>query len=295
METKKTAAILAGCLLAAAGLFLLLDSGPDEDAPISETTDLPTTSRVGGSADNSDQTRDARPSKPTTDSPTTSRVGGSADNSDQTRDARPSKPTTPEDSAITKEQFERLSAQDQNKLMEEFVAGFWQGELAGLQEAVPEQKYLSLDVFSSPYMHTIKESEFAQLSPEDREKALSEVVANCQDYRAHVFGVIAEVKVAVGSGDHPRAEALLISNLERGRGLSADKEGLLMTRLVGIGCQRASLRQMERLYAKTGDRSRAGIVQSQLQGLDAEMHEIRAEWLRQHEQGDNQRSSVRSN
>ena len=91
METKKTAAILAGCLLAAAGLFLLLDSGPDEDAPISETID----------------------------SPTTSRVGGSADNSDQTRDARPSKPTTPEDSAITKEQFERLSAQDQNKLMEE--------------------------------------------------------------------------------------------------------------------------------------------------------------------------------
>jgi len=266
METKKTAAILAGCLLAAAGLFLLLDSGPDEDAPISETID----------------------------SPTTSRVGGSADNSDQTRDARPSKPTTPEDSAITKEQFERLSAQDQKKLMEEFVAGFWQGELAGLQEAVPEQKYLSLDVFSSPYMHTIKESEFAQLSPEAREKAMSEVMVNCRDYRAHFFGVIAEAKVAVGSGDYPRAEALLISGLERGRGLSADKEGLLITRLVGIGGQRASLRQMERLYAKTGDRSRAGMVQGQLQGLDAEMQEIRAEWGRQRDLGDNQRSSVKS-
>ncbi|MHC4744766.1 MAG: hypothetical protein ACYS8Z_22865, partial [Planctomycetota bacterium] len=175
METKKTPAILAGCLLAAGGLFLLLDSGPDEDAPQSETID----------------------------SPTTSRVGGSADNSDQARDVRPSKPTTPEDSAITKEQFERLSAQDQNKLVEEFVAGFWQGELGGLQEAVPEQKYLSPDVFSSPYMHTIKEGEFAQLSPENREKVRSEVMASCIDYRDHVRGVIAEAKVAVANNDYP--------------------------------------------------------------------------------------------
>jgi len=247
METKKTAGILAGCLLAAAGLFLLLDRGPDEDTPISETID----------------------------SPTMSTVGGSEDNSDRLQGTRPSKPTTPADSTITKEQFERLSPQDQNKVMEEFVAGFWQGELGRLQEAVPERKYISLDVFSSPYMHSIKESEFAQLSPEDREKAMSEVMVAVWDYRAHAFGVIAEAKVAVGSGDYPRAEALLISGLERGRGLSADKEGLLITRLMGIAYQRASLRGMERLYAKTGDRSRAGMVQGQLQGLEAEMQEIR--------------------
>ncbi len=267
MQAKKTAGILAGCILAAGVLFLILDGSQDKDASISETME----------------------------SPTTATVGVLADESDQKQQTSPSKSTTPADSPITKEQFERLSPQDQNEVMEEFVAAFWLGELGGTEEAVAEQKYLSLDVFSSPYMHTIKESEFAQLSPEDREKALSEVMVNCRDYRAHVFGVIAEVKVAVGSGDYSRAEALLISGLERGRGLSADKEGLLITRLVGIGCQRASLRGMERLYAKTGDRSRAGMVQGQLQGLEAEMQEIRAEWLRQRDQGDNQRSSVRSN
>ena len=267
METRKASAILAGCLLAAGGLFLLLDSGPDEDAPISETID----------------------------SPTTSRAGGSADNSDQPRDARPSKPTAPEDSAITKDQFERLSPQEQNKLIEEFVAGFWQGELGGLQEAVPEQKYLSLDVFSSPYMHTIRESEFAQLSPEDREKVRLDVVASCREYRADVIAFMAEVKLAVDGGDYARAEAMLISNLERGRPLSADKEGLLITRLTGIGTQRASLRKMEQLYTETGDRSRVGIVQGHLQGLEAEMQVIRAEWLRQRDQGDSQLSSVKSN
>ncbi len=266
MGTKKTTAILAGCLLAAAGLSLLLDSGPDKDTPISETID----------------------------SPTTSRVASSPDNPDQTRDASPSKPAIPADLPINKEQFEKLSPQDQNKAMEEFVAGFWLRELSGTQEPAAEQKYLSLDVFSKPYMHTIKESEFAQLSPEDREKALSEVIVACTEYRAHAFAVISEAKVAVGSGDYPRAEALLIAGLERGRGLSADKEGLLITRLVGMGYQKASLKQMERLYAKTGDGSRARMVQGHLQGLQAEMQEIRTEWLRQLDLGDNERSSVRS-
>ncbi|UCG49296.1 MAG: hypothetical protein JSU94_05830 [Phycisphaerales bacterium] len=266
MGTKKTTAILAGCLLAAAGLFLLLDSGQDKDTPISATID----------------------------SPTTSRVASPPDNSHQTRDARPTKPTTPADLPLNKEQFEKLSPHDQNKVMEEFVAGFWLRELGETEEAAAEQKYLSLDVFSRPYMHTIKESEFAQLSPEDREKALSEVVAACTEYRAHAFAVIAQARVAVGSGDYPRAEALLIAGLERGRGLSADKEGLLITRLVGMGYQKACLRQMQQLYAKTGDRSRAGMVQGHLQGLEAEMQVIRAEWLRQLDLGDNQRSSVRS-
>ena len=232
METKKTAAILAGCLLAAGGLFLLLDDGPDKDTPISETID----------------------------SPATSAVGGSADNSDQMQGTRPSRPTTPDDSAITKEQFERLSPQDQNKVMEEFVAGFWKGELAGMEKAVPEQEYLSLDVFSSPYMRTIKESEFFQLSPQDREKAISEVMVSCREYLAHMWDVVAEAKAAVADSDYPRAEALLISALERGRGLSANKEGLLITRIVGIACQKVSLTEMERLYAKTGDRSKAGMV-----------------------------------
>ena len=247
MQTKKTAGILGGCILAGAGLFLLLDSDPDEDAPISET--------IG--------------------SPTRCTNGGSADNSDQIQKTRPSRPSIPADSAITKEQFERLSREDQNKVMEEFVAGFWQGELGRLEEVVPEQKYVSLDVFSSPYIHSIKESELAQLSPEDREKAISEVMVSCREYRAHMWDVVAEAKAAVSDSDYPRAEALLISALERGRGLSANKEGLLITRLVGIACQKVSLTEMERLYAKTGDGSKAGMVQDHLEGLEAEVQEIK--------------------
>ena len=247
MEAKKIAAILAACILAAAGLFLLFGKGADKDTPASEGIDSPTRPPAGASADDPDRLRQtgAPNAIPAADSP------------------------------MTKEQFERLAPQDQNKVMAEFVAQFWRAELAGPEEAIAEQKYLSLDVFAGPYILTIKESEFARLSPEDRDKAISEVMVSCREYRMHVLGVVEKAKAAVDNSDYPRAEALLISGLERGRELSQDKEGLLIARLVGIACQKASLNEMQRLYAKTGEHSKADMVQAQLQGLDAQVQEIK--------------------
>ena len=252
---KNIVAILAGCIVLTIVLFLIFNNPSDEDTPTSESIVPETTS--------------------------TARI--SADKSGQPPDKGPSKPTTPADSSITKEQFEQLSRQEQDKMVEEFVDGFWKAESGVSEQAIPERKYLSLDVFSSPYMQTINEREFWQLSPEDRETAIVEVMDSCRQYRTHILDVIAQAKACASNNDYVRAEAHLISGLERGRELSANKEGLLITRLVGIACQKASLKEMERLYTSMSDHSKVQMVQRQLQDLETEVEEIR-ESVREFEQ-----------
>jgi hypothetical protein len=101
-------------------------------------------------------------------------------------------------------------------------------------------------------------------------------MASCREYRTHIRDLVAQAKTAASNGDYGRAEAYLISGLERGRGLTANKEGLLVTRLVGIACQKASLQEMESLYTKTSDNAKLQMARGQLQGLDDEMAEIRS-------------------
>jgi len=244
---KKITAILAGCIALTIGIFLIFNNPSDKNTPSSESIAPETTSTA------------AIP----------------AGKSEQLLDKRPSKPTTPDDSSITKEQFEQLSREDQGKIVEEFVSEFWKAELAVSDEAIPERKYLSLGVFSSPYMQTINEREFWQLSPEDRETAIVEVMDSCRQYRIHIKDVIVQAQAYASNNDYARAEAYLISGLERGRELSANKEGLLITRLVGIACQKATLKEMERLYTRMAAHSKVQMVQGYLQDLDIEVEEIR--------------------
>lgn len=246
-SVKKIAAILTCCIVLTIGLLLFFYN------PSNRNT----------------QTSEPIPSE----TPSTAAI--SSNKSGQSPDEGPTKPTAPDDSSITKEQFEQLSRQDQDKIIEEFVAEFWKAESGVSSETIPERKYLSLDVFMSPYMQTINESEFWQLSPEDQETAIVEVMDSCRQYRIHVFDVIAQAKVCISNNDYVRAEAHLISGLERGRELSANKEGLIITRLVGIACQKASLNEMERLYKRMGDHSKVQMVQGHLQDLDIEGEEIR--------------------
>lgn len=244
---KKITAILAGCIALTIGIFLIFNNPSDKNSPSSESIAPETTSTA------------AIP----------------AGKSGRLLDKRPSKPTTPDDASITKEQFEQLSREDQGKIVEEFVSEFWKAELAVSDEAIPERKYLSLDVFSSPYMQTINEREFWQLSPEDRETAIVEVMDSCRQYRIHIKDVIVQAQAYASNNDYARAEAYLISGLERGRELSANKEGLLITRLVGIACQKATLKEMERLYTRMAAHSKVQMVQGHLQDLDIEVEEIR--------------------
>jgi hypothetical protein len=185
-----------------------------------------------------------------------------------------------EPSQITKEQFEQLSPQEQDKIAEQFIARFWRGEWRLDEERAEQEQYLSLDVFGSPYMFTIREAEFMQLSPEDQERAMAEVVGSCQEYRAEYRELVARARGSIENNDYLRAEASLISGLERARELTADKEGLLITRLVGVACQTACLREMERLYLKTLDASKLARTRSRLEEIEAEKQEIREAALR---------------
>jgi len=103
-------------------------------------------------------------------------------------------PPAEDDFPITKEQFESLPIVEQQEILEEFVADFWQDELAPVEIAAPEKKYLSLDIFNRPYMQTITEREFSQLSPEDQEKAIAETTETCREIRVHILDVIAQAK-----------------------------------------------------------------------------------------------------
>ena len=75
--------------------------------------------------------------------------------------------------------------------------------------------------------------------------------------------------------DYVNAEAYLVHILEIGKELGADKEGLLLTRAMGISCRGRALRGLLKLYTLTGDNSRAEIAQEQLSEIPEEVKEIR--------------------
>ena len=187
----------------------------------------------------------------------------------------PAEANSDEPSQITKEQFEQLSPQEQDKAVEQFIARYWRGELGLVEEPAQQRQYLSLDVFSSPYMFTIKEAEFRELSAEDQERAMVEVGALCRQYRDEYRDLAARARESIANNDYLRAEASLISGLERARELTADKEGLLITQLVGIACQTFCLDEMERLYVKTSEPSKLARTRWRLDQLEAEKEEMR--------------------
>jgi hypothetical protein len=181
------------------------------------------------------------------------------------------------DPCMTKEEFEQLPPEGQNKAMQEFIAAFWGRESAGTPGEVPQANhYLSLEMFERPYMRTITEGELAKLSPQDREKAIAETHESCTQTRSHVTDAVAQAQASMARGDHLRAEAQLISALETGRELSANQDGLLITRLTGLACQKVALKEMTTLYTKTGDAPKMQTTQRQLGDIDAQAAEIRS-------------------
>ena len=243
---KKIAAIVAGCAILISGLFLLFGNSSNKDTPIADRSPSQTPARVDISQEEPIELPFADPTESAVD-----------------------------DFPITKEQFDSLSQADQNEMLEEFVADFWQGELTAPEAPTPEKKYLSLDIFNRPYMQTITEREFFELSPEDQEKAMAETTKTLRDIRVHVFGIIDQALQSMANNDYLSTEANLIYGLEVGRELNANKDGLVITRLAGIACQKVSLNEMVKLYTKAGDFSKVQIVQGQLQDIEIEVDELR--------------------
>ena len=147
--------------------------------------------------------------------------------------------------------------------------------MAPVEIPAPEKKYLSLDIFNRPYMQTITEREFSQLSPEDQEKAIAETTETCREIRVHILDVIAQAKESMAQNDFLSTEAYLISVLEISRELSANKDGMFITRLVGIACEKAALNEMVNLYTKAGDFSKVQIVHDQLRDIEMEVEDIK--------------------
>ena len=124
-------------------------------------------------------------------------------------------------------------------------------------------------------MQTLTEREFFQLSPEDQEKAIAEVMENCRQVRSYAMDVVAEAESLMADKDYANAEAYFVYGLEIGRELSVNKEGLIITRLVGIACEKLALNGLVKLFTQTGDDSKIQMAREQLSEIEIEVKEIR--------------------
>jgi hypothetical protein len=243
---KKIAAISAICMVLVVGLFMFLSNSPAPNMPMREP---------------------AHSQKPTKDNilqkaPT------------EFQDVELVEPPTEDNFPITKEQFESLSKDDQNQILEEFVDDFWETESGISDETTAGEKRLSLEIFNRPYMRTLTEREYLQLSPEDREKADAEIGENCRQIRSFVLNVVAETDSLIAAKDYLDAEAYLVNVLEMGRELTFNKENLALTRLVGISCENRALDGMIKLYTRTGNNARVQMAREQISENQKEIKEI---------------------
>jgi hypothetical protein len=144
------------------------------------------------------------------------------------------------------------------------------------EDASLEEKRLSLDIFNRPYTQTITESEFGQLTPEDQEKAMAEVVDTAKKTRSFIKDVIAEAQSCITNKNYTRAEACLLYAWEVGREFTTNKEGMYLTRLLGISFEKAALNELVGVYTQLGDHSKVQMAKGRLSDLDAEVEEMRS-------------------
>lgn len=234
---KKTAGVLTAIVLIALG-FLLLGNSSGEDGSTSEPPQPTPEDMVGRQGEIEDR-------EPATDN-----------------------------LYFTQDELDQLSQKQQDEMLEEFVLDFWEKEL-GLSETDAEQENLSLEIFNRPYLRTLTEREFARLSPEDQKKALDEIFEVCREVHSYVMDVIAEANSCLADKDYANAEACFVHSLEIGRELSVNKEGLVITRLVGIALEKAGLNGLVKLYTETGDNSKVQMAREQLSEIEEEVQEIK--------------------
>jgi len=271
---KTTLMIAAGCVLLAFGLLLLFSNTSGRDNAVSSSVSETTLETETSASDSPFTGKELSVSTAPDDDPITSEAETLADESPFT-DGEPSTSTALDVFSVTKEEFQQLPEEEQDKMMEAFVDQFWEDELSQSDKPPEQEHRLSLDIFNRPYMQTITEREFWQLSPEDQEKAMAETVESARQTRARARDIIAQARLGAADNDYVRAEAYLLHALETGRELSANKDGMFITRVVGISCEKEALNEMVKLYNRIGDHSRRQIAQEQLSDLENEVEEMR--------------------
>jgi len=200
-------------------------------------------------------------------------VSSSAESSPPRQETEDAESSTDEGTQLTQDEFEHLPQEQQDEMLEEFVLDFWENEL-GLSEADTEQESLSLEIFDRPYMLTLTEREFALLPPEDQKKAVDEIFAALREVHSHTRDVIAEATSCLTKKDYANGEAYYVHSLEVGRELSVDKDGLFITRLVGIAFEKAGLNGLVKLYTQTGDNAKVQMARDQLSEIEIEVEEM---------------------
>ena len=268
---KTTVMITAGCAILAFGLLLLFTNSSGRENTVSLLISG-TTSETDTSADKS-LLPNKEPSASTVldDIPITSEAETLTDESG----GEPSTPMMLDVFSVTKEEFRQLPEDNQDKMMKAFVDKFWEDEL-GQSDEPPEQEHrLSLDIFNRPYMQTITEREFWKLSKEDQEKAIAETVESARQTRTRAKDIINEARLGIADNDYIRAEACFLYALETGRELSGNKDGMFITRMVGISCEKDALNEMVKLYNRIGDHPKVQMAQDQLRDIENEVEDIR--------------------
>ena len=239
---NKTTVVLVSIVVLALGLFLLFSDSEDKNSPAIESV----------------------PSK-----------GEDLKDTLLMKYKSTSKSKVSDDSSNTEDESQQLSREQQDMLMDDLIIAFWEKELGLSKDASLEEKRLSLGIFDRPYMKTITEREFFQLSPEDQEKAMAEVVDIAKKTRSFVKDVIAEAQSCITNKDYTRAEACLLYAWEVGREFTANKEGMYITRLVGISFEKDALNELAGVYTQLGEHSKVQAAKGRLSDLDAEVEEMR--------------------
>ena len=153
---------------------------------------------------------------------------------------------------------------------------FWAFDSEEEAEPDTQESDVTLDQFDRPYTMTLTEAGFAQLSPEDKSIAITEIADSLRQARRDASDTYAQAEADIAHGDYDNAEAALVSEFQRLDDFNANSEGLYLTRIIGISYQQTALKQLETLYTRTGDHTKRQVTQRQWQDLQAQKHQMQA-------------------
>ncbi|MBN2131004.1 MAG: hypothetical protein JW741_15995 [Sedimentisphaerales bacterium] len=187
----------------------------------------------------------------------------------------------PDGPSSVSEEFQQETADEPGEASGSPADAFW----ALLSEPAPlpetQAPGMTLDQFDRPYAMTMTEAGFAQLSPADKSAAMDEIVPALHQARHNTRDTCAQADVEIAAGHYDRAEIALLSECQRLGELSANQEGLYLTRIIGIHYQQTTLKKLETLYTRTGNHSRLQATQQQWHDLEARKRAMQAAQVEQ--------------
>jgi len=148
-------------------------------------------------------------------------------------------------------------------------------------ETPSQEPQMTLDQFDRPYTMTMTEAGFAQLSPEDKSIAISEIAETLRQARRDASDTYAQADADMARGDYYSAEATLVSECQRTDQFNANKEGLYLTRIIGVSYQQRTLKRLETLYTRTGNHRKRQTTQQRWQDLEAQKRQMQAAQIEQ--------------